>query len=472
MKLFKNFKLFKDCTALIDDNNKIKISYKDIRNNSKALSKKVKNKKLILIIAENTLGSILSYIYAVINNYIIIFVDSNLKKNEINKTINNYKPNFIVTNEKKLSILNRKYSKIFNTFKNVYFFKTNYKICKCHKKLSLLLPTSGTIGNNKYVKLSSNNIYQNTISIIKYLKISKKDVAITNMPYFYSYMLSVLNTHLQKGAKIVITNKTIIQKEFWKIFYDKKISSFNGVPYAYEIIDRIGYNKIFTKNLRYITQAGGKLDKSILLKISKLAEKKNKQFFSMYGQTEASPRISYLNPKFAIKKAGSIGKAIPNTKMWIEIKRKKIKKPYTKGNIFFSGKNIMLGYAKNYQDLSKISKINSLDTGDIGFFDIEGFYFITGRSSRYIKLYGNRIDLDEIELKMKQQKLNMVCISKFDTLTIFYTDNKKLKKIKEQLFLILNQNLNKIKFKLIKKFPRTNSNKISYNSLYNLNDKI
>ena len=107
-------------------------------------------------------------------------------------------------------------------------------------------------------------------------------------------MLSILNTHFQQGGTIIVSRKSIIQKEFWEIFKDFKITSFNGVPYIYEMMNKIGLKRIFSKNLRYITQAGGKLGEKLSLKLAKLAIKKKIKFFSMYGQTEASPRMSFI----------------------------------------------------------------------------------------------------------------------------------------------------------------------------------
>ena len=474
MLLFKNFNKFNNSTALIDTNRNI-IKYKDIITEAKNLKNKLKKRDLILIVAENTIGSILSYIYSIINNYIIIFVDSSVNANEIKKIITKYKPSYITCNKKNLPnlIKKKKYKKIFNTYGDFYFYKTNFKSFQLNKKLQILLPTSGSLGSNKYVKISRENIYENTISIIKYLKISKNDRAITNMPYFYSYMLSILNTHFQQGGTIIVSRKSIIQKEFWEIFKDFKITSFNGVPYIYEMMNKIGLKRIFSKNLRYITQAGGKLGEKLSLKLAKLAIKKKIKFFSMYGQTEASPRIAYLDPKFSIKKNGSIGKAIPNTKMWLQNSNKIITEPYIKGNIFFSGKNVMMGYAKNYLDLIKgSSKQNKLDTGDIGYFDKERFYYITGRSKRYAKIYGNRIDLDEIESKMKLKKLDIVCVGKLNTVNIFYNNRKNLKKIQKELHSILNQNLSALNFLYINNFPRTSSKKINYKILNNFYAKL
>ena len=193
----------------------------------------------------------------------------------------------------------------------------------------------------------------------------------------------------------------------------------------------------------------------------------------MYGQTEASPRIAYLDPKFSIKKNGSIGKAIPNTKMWLQNSNKIITEPYIKGNIFFSGKNVMMGYAKNYLDLLKNPRTQKkLNTGDIGYFDKEGFYYITGRSKRYAKIYGNRIDLDELEIKMKSKKLDIACVGKLNNVNVFYNDKKNLKKIENGLYSILNKNLNAFNFLYIKNFPRTNNKKIDYKFLNNFNDKL
>lgn len=471
MELFKNFEKFSNSIALIDTN-KTKITYKDIQTNTNILKKKIKKKNLILIVATNTLGSILSYIYSVINNYVIIFVDSQVKEDEIKKIIDKYRPQSIACENKKLVnlIKKKKYTKIFNTHGNYYFYNTNFKALKINNKLQILLPTSGSLGSNKYAKISKNNIYENTISIIKYLNISKKDKTITNMPYCYSYMLSIINTHLQVGGTIVVSNKSIIQKEFWKIFNYFKLTSFNGVPYIYEIMNKIGFKRFITKNLRYITQAGGKIDTKLSLKLAKLAQKNDFKFFSMYGQTEASPRISFLEPKFSIIKNGSIGKAIPGTKMWLQNGNKIVKKSYIKGNIYCSGKNIMMGYAKNYLDLLGSPRKNKLDTGDVGYFDDKGFYYITGRSKRFAKIYGNRIDLDEIEVKMKSKKLNIVCVGKLNKVNIFYDIKKNLKKIEKQLYSLLNQNLSSFNFIYIKNFPRTSSNKINYKILYNFND--
>ncbi len=472
MKLFHNFNKFKNSKALVDKNNEI--DFQEIYKESLVLKKIIKKNNIILIVAENSIGSILSYIYSILNGYVVIFIDSAVNKNEIENIIKTYKPNFVACeNDIFQSFKITKLKSIYKVYQNVFFYQTKFKKINNNDNLQMLLPTSGSLGSNKYVKISKENIYENTKSIIKYLKITKKDRAITNMPFCYSYMLSIINTHLQTGGCIFVSKLSMIQKEFWNYFNEFKITSFNGVPYIYEILDKIGLKRMFSKNLRYITQAGGKLDNELSLKIAKLSLKKKIKFFTMYGQTEASPRISFLNPEFAISKNGSIGKAIPNTKIWLQNNNKKISKPFKKGNIFCSGKNIMMGYAKSNEDLLKSNKLKKfLDTGDIGYFDNQGFFFITGRSKRHAKIYGNRVDLDELETKMKSKKLEIVCIGKLNLINVFYKNKKNLEKIKKELYKILNQNLSDFRFFFVKNFPRTSTKKINYNLLSNFDDKL
>ena len=254
---------------------------------------------------------------------------------------------------------------------------------------------------------------------------------------------------------------------------EKKITSFNGVPYTWEMLDRIGKEKIFTKYLRYITQAGGKLDSNIANKFYQLCKLKKKDMYIMYGQTEASPRIAYIKNEKIIRYKNSIGKPISGVKMWVENqKSKKILKPFKTGMIFISGDNVMMGYCSSVKDLKnknvENSKLKRLNTGDIGYYNEEGYFYITGRSNRIVKLYGNRVDLDEIQTKMKDDGLNVVCVNKNNNLVVFYTRNIILKKLKNRLYEIMKLNLSKVKFNKIDKIPITKNKKTNYKKLIEL----
>ena len=276
-----------------------------------------------------------------------------------------------------------------------------------------MLSTSGTTQNPKFVRLSNSNLYNNTRSIIKYLKIKSDHNTITTMPMGYSYGLSIINTHLSSGSKIILNNKTVFDRSFWKLVDKYKITSFGGVPQLYELLKQLKFEKINLPHLKYLTQAGGKLEKKILKYFENICKEKNIKFIIMYGQTEASPRISYLEWKKFTLKFGSIGKVLSGSKFKILDKRGKyIKSTYSVGELIFFGKNVSLGYASDLEDLYK-SDINKgkLFTGDLVYKDNDNYLYIVGRKNRISKIFGLRINLDDIEKQLKKKQYEVKCVS-------------------------------------------------------------
>jgi long-subunit acyl-CoA synthetase (AMP-forming) len=468
MRLFKSFNKYKDNIAIIDREYS-DLSYKQVLTETNKIKKKIKNKSLILIVSENSLGSLLAYIFCIINNHVGIILDSKTSKQNIIKIFKSYQPNYVFLSKKTKSIFKKICLEKYTFFDQSLMKNKINKKKKLNKNLSLLLSTSGSMGSIKFVKLSRNNIKHNTDSIISYLKINKKDSAITNLPISYSYMLSVINTHFEVGASIVISKYSLIEKKFWKILKNSKVTSFNGVPYTYEILTRIGLKNIKIDTLKYLTHAGGKLEKNKLEEIIKFCKKNNLKFFSMYGQTEASPRISYLKPEFSQKKIGSIGKGIPGSKIYIiDNTSKKIIKPFVEGEIICEGKNVFMGYSNNYKDLKKANEENyKLKTGDLGFVDKDGFLYITSRISKIAKIFGNRVDLGALESLMSQKGYKVVCLS--DNKKVFIFIEKKYNKTNliNTISKITNLNINSFELTKLKNLPRTANNKISYHELKN-----
>ena len=306
-------------------------------------------------------------------------LDTNLSQAEALEYIKNYKPRYIIHPKKK--------DYEFQNFK-VIFRDRNFFLSKNSKKLhyelnnniKFLLTTSGTTRDPKCAKITLQSVKKNTESIIEYLKISSKDRTITTMPLNYSYGLSVINSHFMAGASIVPTNYSVIEKEFWDLSKKCEITNLNGVPYFYEIINRIGLKRLDNLNkLKFLTQAGGSLEQNLFLNLRNYFTKSKKSFFLMYGQTEACPRISYIKVNKNLSRP-SIGKAIPGGKLYVYNKNKKIHKKNTQGELVYSGPNIFSGYAKNFKDLKHIKNIKMLKTGDLGFFDKSGNYYISGKT--------------------------------------------------------------------------------------------
>ncbi len=473
MRLFKSFVHHRNRIA-ISDGSFLKLTYKDLLIELNKIKKKVNQRSLILIISENSIGSLIAYIFCIINNHAAIIVDSKTKKKDILKIFKNYKPNYIFLSKKNESIFHRKCEEKYSFYNEILLKNKSIKKINLNKNLSLLLSTSGSMGTIKFVKLSKSNLKNNTDSIIKYLKIQKNDCAITNLPISYSYMLSVINTHLEKGGSIIVINNSLIEKNFWKVFKKNKITSFNGVPYAYEILSKIGLKNIRIKTLRYLTQAGGKLEETNIREIIKFCDNNDLKFYSMYGQTEASPRISYLKPEYLKKKIGSIGKGIPGNNIYlVDEYGKKILKPFKQGELICEGKNVFMGYSKNFKDL-KFDNTNQfkLATGDLGYFDKDGFYFITSRKNKIAKIFGNRVDLGALENLMRKKGYKIACHSDDKKIFIYMEKNYEKKRLINIISKITTFSVRSFEVIKLKYFPRTPNKKISYNELKKINVKL
>lgn len=456
IKLFHNIRKFKKRIALVNEKN-FKLTYDEIYNESKIFGSIIKNNSISIIIAKNNIECLIGYISLIILNRTTILIDENFSKNFLNKIIKKYKVNYIYAPEEtknNFKNLNTIYKK-----NNYFIFETNNKINnKINKMNLLLLTTSGSTQSPKLVRLSNSNLSENTNNIVKYLSIKKEHTTITTMPFAYSYGLSILNSHLQVGAKIVVNNYSVFNEQFWKLVKLNKVVSFGGVPKFYENLKRLNFNNLNLYNLKYLTQAGGKMDEDVLKFFGKICKQKKIKFYIMYGQTEASPRMSYLDWKDFFSKLGSIGKPLDGCKFRIiNNKNKIINKDYHSGQLVFYGKNVSLGYAKNFNDLLK-GNINNgkLFTGDIAFKDKDDFYFITGRINRISKIFGLRLDLDDIEKFLKKNNIISKCEIDNKILKILVINKYSSRYIKSIVSKFLNINENYILVTRVKKYPRQN----------------
>ncbi len=453
MKIFNHLEKFQNNILFYE--NEDKILYKQIFSFEKKFHK-LKQGKLCLFISNYSSEFLMTYISLIRKDLKIMFIDPNTDKKDIKEIIQSYKPLYIFINKKFIYAINN-YEINSELSENIILenkIDENYEI---FKDLALLIGTSGSTGSKKFVRISKNNLYSNTKNISNYLQIQPEDITITTLPLHYTYGLSIVNTHIFSGSGICINNSSFLEKSFWEKANKFKINNFGGVPFNYEILKKLKFTKRKIPSLKYITQAGGHLDKEIKKYFLKDAKINNYKFIVMYGQVEATSRISYVPFDKLNEKFDSAGKAIPGGKLSINLSNKEI---------IYEGPNVCLGYAKSYRDLSKGDENKGkIGTGDIGSIDPDGYLFITGRKNREAKLYGHRINLDEIEKILSSKGFKCLCLSKENRLFIFNLSKENNKDVIKYLSKKLRVNTNSLGIKNLKEPPTNSSGKISYSYL-------
>ncbi len=260
---------------------------------------------------------------------------------------------------------------------------------EAHPLLAQLLSTSGSTGSPRMVRLSRSAVEANARSIREALAIGPTERSLLSLPLSYSYGLSVLNSHLAAGASVLLTERGLTDRLYWARAAEHRVTSMPGVPYVYQTLKRLGFEALAPASLNTLTQAGGKLADALVEHFHRLMAARGGRFFVMYGQTEASARMTILDSAALPAQLGSVGRAIPEGTLAID--------PET-GEILYRGPNVMLGYAENDADLLKGDVLGGLlATGDLGTLDDGGFLRITGRMKRIAKINGSRINLDEVE---------------------------------------------------------------------------
>lgn len=414
-------------------------------------------KRLAFLYIDNSLDSVKTIFQFLDSPHAIVLLNPQLHVNFKTELEAKYLPDFIFDSERLNIDGFQKYSiltdiTIFERIKKEYYPIDN--------NLKVLLTTSGTTGSPKLVKLSEQNLIANALSITEYLPIEGSDCTPLNLSIFYSYGLSVLTSNSIAGGTIICTNKDILSKEFWTDFDKYGYTSMAGVPYVYEMLNRIGFTKKVYPSLRYMTQAGGKLNAKLLDFFYQYLTQENKLFYVMYGQTEATARMSYLPPQALPMKMDSIGIAIPRGSFDIDS---------TTNELIYQGPNIFGGYAESLKDLESFTFKASLSTGDLAKMDKDGYYYITGRLKRFVKIFGIRTNLDEIEIILKNEFIGhsfYVIGTEEEKLIVFILESS-LNEVDIKKFLKEKMKIHPtvITIKILQHVPLTSNGKVNYSIL-------
>ncbi len=449
----------------------VSYTYSDLFNMCENIVSHMTKRSLVFVLAKNTIGSLLGYLAFLNYGIVPLMLDEKTDCEIINNLIHEYKPKYLWIPEN-LTAYFSNYKQIFSANMYCLMASGDHDYFSLHPDLALLVNTSGSIGSPKLVRQSYRNIRANAESIIDYLKIDQNEKAISSLPMNYVYGLSIINTHIMAGASIVLTELNCYTGSFWKLFNDKKATSFSGVPFMYEMLYKLKLTKKDLPSLRTMTQAGGKLSPEFQKIFASYAHENGKEFIIMYGASEATSRMGYLPDKDVINKPGSIGIAIPGGRFeLIDENGNVINDSNITGELVYYGQNVMMGYAKNGYDLEKPDELHGkLKTGDMAYRDNDGYYYISGRKSRFIKILGKRFSLDETELLLKK-RLNdsqIACTGKDDHLCVFVAEKDLEKPAADYLTNVISINHALFSIRKINEIPKNAAGKTLYSELEKL----
>ncbi len=379
------------------------VSYRALADRVDAVAQRLAGpRRLVLLAARNTVDSVVGYLAALAAGQPLLVVAGDQSRQR-DAMVAAYDPDIVLDPAGGLAVDVRR--------------KESAHLL--HPDLALLLSTSGSTGSPKLVRLSHDNLQANAEAIADYLGIRDTDRAATTLPLHYCYGLSVLHSHLLRGAGLILTSRSVVEPCFWDLFRRYGGTSFAGVPYTFELLQRVGFAELELPTLRYVTQAGGRLAPALVRRYASLASECGWDFVVMYGQTEATARMAYLPPELAGSQPEAIGVPIPGGAFRLA--------PVPEhpdpevGELMYAGPNVMLGYAETPADLARGREIEELATGDLARRTADGLYQIVGRRGRFAKVYGQRIDLQHVELSLESRGLTACCAGTDQELVVAVT---------------------------------------------------
>ena len=404
--------------AVIDDSGS-SVTYGGICDFSKEFANHLPQRSFIFILSENCIGALLGYTAALSNRIVPLMISAATEEGLYNQLYELYQPEYLWIPQAKAEGK----EVVFSAW-DYCLVKTGNKPTVMYEELSLLLPTSGSTGSPKLVRHSYRNIEANADNVRRLFKLDGTERAMAILPMHYTMGLSVIASHLLAGSTLLLSSRSLLDKGFWAML--KEATSFTGVPYSYEILMKMRFTRMDLPNLKVITQGGGKLSEEMFQALAQYANEHGKQFIATYGQTECTARMAYLPAELAMTKTCSIGIAELGGQLSIvDDNGVESFEGEAQGEMVYRGENVTLGYATCREDFLKGDENHGImHTGDLARRDADGCYFIIGRLKRFLKIFGLRIGLDEVEQMIKEEyKTDCYCKGDDEKLVVMVTDS-------------------------------------------------
>jgi acyl-CoA synthetase (AMP-forming)/AMP-acid ligase II len=422
-------------------------------------------KSLVFLFCRNDLSTVITYIAAVESGQAVTLLDANLNSELRDALIERYRPELVAGCGENL--VGYEASPPTESGLTLQRRRADESGPPLHPELAVLLSTSGSTGSPKLVRLTQAAVEANADSIRIALRIDRDERPVSSLPLHYSYGLSILNSHLVAGAELVLTSDGILTEEFWQVVRDRGCTSFAGVPYSYQLLKRLELGRLLPATLKTLTQAGGKLADPLIDHYHSLMKERGGSLYVMYGQTEAAPRITTLPAEHLHDKLGSVGLPLAGGSLHIEVDGSTATNANVVGEVVYRGPNVMMGYALHREDLKRGDELHGeLRTGDLGYLDDEGYLFVTGRIKRIAKVFGLRINLEELEAMIRPQGPAAV-LGTMDRLTVFceFGDDETFVQLRRELAERLAIHHSAFVFLRIDALPLNSNGKVDYRAL-------
>lgn len=410
-----------DKIAAVDDSG-TNLTYGEIIAFAGKFSGMVNPRSLIFILSENCIGSLLGYTSCLSSKIVPLVLSAKTEIGLYMHLRDLYQPEYLWVPEGMAESLG--YEQQFKAY-GYCLLRTQYPKAELNDDLALLLPTSGSTGSPKLVRHSYRNIEANAENVKNLFELTPDERAMAILPMHYTMGLSVIASHLKAGATLLLSGKSLLDPVFWKRLKEECATSFTGVPYSFDVLMKMRFTRMNLPDLKIITQGGGKLTEEMFHSLVQYAADNGKKFIATYGQTECTARMAYLPAEYALTKTCSIGVAEPGGQLsLIDSDGNETFDGEGTGEMVYRGENVTLGYATTREDLVKGDENRGvMHTGDLARRDADGCYFIVGRLKRFLKIFGLRIGLDEVENLIKEKYgTDCYCKGTDEVLVILVTD--------------------------------------------------
>ena len=450
--------------AAIDDAGG-QLTYGEIVSLRATLSKTLPGRELVFCLCENRVGALAGFLSLYDCKDVCLLLSAKIDKDLLDTLYETYKPSYFWMPESMIG--NYGFKEVYG-FKGYALCKTGNKAPELHPELSMLMTTSGTTGSPKLVRHKYGNIESNAKNVAQVFGWSPEERGIIDLPMQYTMGLNVICSHLYAGATVLLIEVNLMSPKYWDFIKEQKGSNFTGVPFSYEILNRLRFGRMDLPYLTTMAEGGGKLSDTLFKTFADMMSEKGKRFFATFGTTETSARLAFLPPEQAPTHIGSIGQAIPEGKLiLVDEDGNEITEAGIDGELRYEGPNVTMGYGTCMEDLMKGDEFCGVyETGDIARKDEDGFFYIVGRKKRFLKLFGLRVSLDQSEKIIKDSLgIECACTGDDNQMLIYITREGIKEDVKNLISEKTGLMAKSFEVREIDSIPRFESGKINYKEL-------